>query len=172
MSRVVRSLTPGFAEGDLVSSFSGWQAYDISDGSGLTKLDPRITNPSYALGVLGMPGLTAYVGLLDIGQPKDYLSGQRMYIMSLKDKASARVVKNDCIIHESARVDDSAELGPNVVIGADCKIDAGVKIQNSTILAGTHVKAHTFIDGSIIGWKNTIGSWVRITGLTCTAEDV
>ena len=42
----------------------------MSDGSDLMKLDPRIPKPSYALGVLGMPGLTAYVGLLDIGQPK------------------------------------------------------------------------------------------------------
>jgi mannose-1-phosphate guanylyltransferase len=108
---------------------------------------------------------------MDIGQPKDYLSGQKMYIMSQKEKSSAKVT-NDCIIHESAQVDASAVIGPNVVVGANCKIEAGVKIQNSTILAGTHVKAHTFIDGSIIGWKNTIGSWVRITGLTCTAEDV
>lgn len=58
------------------------------------------------------------------------------------------------------------------MIGAGCTIEAGVKISNSTILAGTKVKAHTYIDGSIIGWNNTIGSWVRITGLTCTAEDV
>ena len=76
------------------------------------------------------------------------------------------------IIHESAVVDSGAQLGPNVVIGAGCKIAAGVKISNSTILAGTIVNAHSYIDGSIIGWKNTVGSWVRITNLTCTAEDV
>lgn len=76
------------------------------------------------------------------------------------------------IIHESAVVDSGAQLGPNVVIGAGCKIAAGVKISNSTILAGTIVNANSYIDGSIIGWKNTVGSWVRITNLTCTAEDV
>lgn len=63
-------------------------------------------------------------------------------------------------------------MGPNVVIGANCEIGEGVKIMNSTIFSGTKVKPYSFIDGSIIGWKNTIGSWVRITGLTCTAEDV
>ena len=70
VARVVKSRNAGFAEGDLVSAFSGWQEFALSDGSGLMKLDPRIKPSSYALGVLGMPGLTAYVGLLDIGQPK------------------------------------------------------------------------------------------------------
>lgn len=76
------------------------------------------------------------------------------------------------IIHKSAVVEEGAFLGPNVVIGADCHIASGSKISNSTILAGSKVNAHSYIDGSIIGWKNTVGSWVRITNLTCTAEDV
>lgn len=109
---------------------------------------------------------------MDIGQPKDYLSGQKMYIKSEKEKNSGVVTGNDVIIHPSAVVEEGAELGPAVVIGADCRIAAGAKISNSTILAGTKVHAHSYIDGSIIGWKNTIGKWVRITGLTCTAEDV
>ena len=70
VSRVIGTRNPKFKEGDLVSSYSGWQEYQVSNGSGLFKLDPRIPRPSYALGVLGMPGLTAYVGTLDIGQPK------------------------------------------------------------------------------------------------------
>ncbi len=70
VAEVVESSNPDFAVGDLVSSFSGWQEYALSDGSGINKLDPQITRPSYALGILGMPGLTAYVGLLDIGEPK------------------------------------------------------------------------------------------------------
>lgn len=70
VSRVVSSNNSSFSEGDLVTAFSGWQDYAVSDGKGLMKLDPRIPQPSYALGVLGMPGLTAYVGLLDIGQPR------------------------------------------------------------------------------------------------------
>ena len=70
IGRVASSRNSAFAEGDLVSAFSGWQDYAVSDGSDLMKLDPRIPQPSWALGVLGMPGLTAYVGLLDIGEPK------------------------------------------------------------------------------------------------------
>jgi NADPH-dependent curcumin reductase len=49
---------------------SGWQEFEISDGRGLTKLGAGVDPPSHALGVLGMPGFTAYVGLLDIGQPR------------------------------------------------------------------------------------------------------
>ncbi len=70
IGRVVNSRNSAFAKGDLVSAYSGWQDYGLSDGSDLMKLDPRIPQPSWALGVLGMPGLTAYVGLLDIGEPK------------------------------------------------------------------------------------------------------
>jgi NADPH-dependent curcumin reductase len=70
VSVVETSGVPGFAAGDLVVANVGWQDYGISDGRDLVKIDPKLAQPSYALGVLGMPGLTAYVGLLDIGQPK------------------------------------------------------------------------------------------------------
>ncbi len=70
VSRVVASENEVFKVGDLVLGFGGWQEFALSDGKGLTKLDASITHPSLALGVLGMPGFTAYMGLLDIGQPK------------------------------------------------------------------------------------------------------
>lgn len=68
--RVAASQHPDFAEGDWVLAYTGWQDYAVSDGTGLTKLDPHMARPSWALGVLGMPGFTAYMGLLDIGAPK------------------------------------------------------------------------------------------------------
>ena len=69
-------------------------------------------------------------------------------------------------------MDPSAQLGPNVVVGPDCVIEAGVKIRNATIHAGTTIKGYTLITDSIIGWKNKISSWARITDMTVTAEDV
>jgi NADPH-dependent curcumin reductase CurA len=68
--RVQTSQHADYAVGDWVSANSGWQDYAVSDGTGLTKLDPKLAPASYALGVLGMPGFTAYMGLLDIGAPK------------------------------------------------------------------------------------------------------
>lgn len=73
VSRVEASLHHDYKAGDLVLGYSGWQSFAVSDGAGLTrltKLDARMTHRSLALGVLGMPGFTAYMGLLDIGQPK------------------------------------------------------------------------------------------------------
>src|SRR5437868_662884 len=67
---VIESKNPKFAIGDKVIGMFGWQQYGLSDGKGLTKVDAsRVPLPAY-LGVLGMPGVTAWVGLLDICQPK------------------------------------------------------------------------------------------------------
>jgi len=70
VGEVIESRHPGVAQGDLVLGYDGWQAYAVSRGVGVRKLDPEQAPISTALGVLGMPGMTAYVGLLDIGQPK------------------------------------------------------------------------------------------------------
>jgi NADPH-dependent curcumin reductase CurA len=71
VSRVEESRHDGFRPGDLVATRAiGWQDYGLSDGTALRPLGPDIDPPSCALGVLGMPGFTAYVGLLDIGQPR------------------------------------------------------------------------------------------------------
>jgi len=69
VSRVVASKHPQFRTGDLVLGRAGWQAYSLSDGQGLTQLGD-MAQPSLVLGGLGMPAFTAYVGLLDIGQPR------------------------------------------------------------------------------------------------------
>jgi NADPH-dependent curcumin reductase CurA len=70
VARVDQSLNPNFRVGELVLSANGWQELAISNGNGLVKLPPAPPRPSYALGVMGMPGFTAYIGLLDIGKPR------------------------------------------------------------------------------------------------------
>ena len=70
VGEIVTSHNPEYSVGDLVLGNGGWQEYALSDGAGLRKLDPKAAPVSTALGVLGMPGMTAYVGLLEIGQPK------------------------------------------------------------------------------------------------------
>ncbi len=70
VGEVLESRHPGLAKGDVVLGYDGWQSHAVSKGGGLRKLDPKQAPVSTALGVLGMPGMTAYVGLLDIGQPK------------------------------------------------------------------------------------------------------
>jgi NADPH-dependent curcumin reductase CurA len=67
---VEESRHPDYAVGDVVLSYSGWRTHALSDGSGLRRLDPSVVPVSTALGVLGMPGFTAYAGLLEIGKPQ------------------------------------------------------------------------------------------------------
>ncbi len=67
---VEKSTRSDFHVGELVLGYGGWQDYWVSDGKGLTKIANDFEQPSRALGVLGMPGFTAYMGLLDIGQPQ------------------------------------------------------------------------------------------------------
>jgi NADPH-dependent curcumin reductase CurA len=70
VAEVLASNNPGFAKGDIVLAHSGWQSHALSDGKGLRKVDPKLGPISTAVGVLGMPGMTAYTGLLDIGKPQ------------------------------------------------------------------------------------------------------
>ncbi len=70
VNEIVKSRHPGFATGEIVMGYGGWQDYALSNGADLRKLDPTAAPVSTALGVLGMPGMTAYVGMLEIGRPK------------------------------------------------------------------------------------------------------
>lgn len=70
VGQVVESHHPRFAAGEIVEGYFGWQQYALSDGAGVRKVDPSLAPISTALGVLGMPGLTAYFGLLEIGKPQ------------------------------------------------------------------------------------------------------
>lgn len=69
VAEVVDSCHSDFKPGQVVLSYSGWQEYAISNGKGLQVLDPDLAPVTTALGVLGMPGFTAYSGLLTIGKP-------------------------------------------------------------------------------------------------------
>jgi alcohol dehydrogenase len=70
VAEVIESNLDGFEMGDMVLSGSGWQDYALSDGTAIMNLGKDPQNPSWSLGILGMPGYTAYAGLLKIGEPK------------------------------------------------------------------------------------------------------
>ncbi|MGH3026501.1 MAG: NADP-dependent oxidoreductase [Gaiellaceae bacterium] len=77
VGRIVASRHDGFAEGDWVSSQLGWREAGIAAGDSLRKLDPKLASPSTALGVLGMTGFTAWIGLTLIGEAKE---GETLYV--------------------------------------------------------------------------------------------
>lgn len=69
--QVEQSQHSDYQVGEWVLAYTGWQDYGVSNGEGLVKLGMEPSHPSFALGIMGMPGFTAYMGLLDIGQPKE-----------------------------------------------------------------------------------------------------
>lgn len=71
VSQVLASNNPKFAEGDFIFGYSGWQDHVHTNGKGFRKLDPAKAPISTSLGILGMPGMTAYTGLRNIGEPKE-----------------------------------------------------------------------------------------------------
>jgi NADPH-dependent curcumin reductase CurA len=100
VGQVARSRDPAWHEGDFAFGGYGWPLYSAVPASGLLRLDPEEAPISTALGVLGMPGMTAYIGLADIGQPK---SGETVVVSAasgavgavagqLAKRAGARVV--------------------------------------------------------------------------------
>lgn len=88
VAQVVSSDIDGFAEGDWVQAFGGWQDYAVSDGTGALNMGKSPENPSWALGVLGMPGLTAWAGLTRIGQPK---AGETLVVAAASGPVGATV---------------------------------------------------------------------------------
>lgn len=86
--QVETSHHPDFTVGEWVLAYTGWQDYAISNGEGILKLGRDPITPSYALGVMGMPGFTAYMGLLDIGQPK---AGETLVVAAATGPVGATV---------------------------------------------------------------------------------
>lgn len=86
--QVEASHHPDFTVGEWVLAYTGWQDYAISNGEGILKLGRDPITPSYALGVMGMPGFTAYMGLLDIGQPK---AGETLVVAAATGPVGATV---------------------------------------------------------------------------------
>ena len=88
VSQVEASQHPDYKVGDWVLAFGGWQDYCVSNGEGLMHLGTSPSMPSYALGIMGMPGFTAYMGLLDIGAPK---AGETLVVAAATGPVGATV---------------------------------------------------------------------------------
>lgn len=88
VGQVVDSRSDRFKAGDYVLHFQGWREYLVSDGTGLTPVDPEVAPLAAYLGVLGMTGLTAYVGLLEIGRPR---AGETVFVSAASGAVGSQV---------------------------------------------------------------------------------
>lgn len=103
---------------------------------------------------------------MDIGRPKDYIAGLKLYFDSLRKKslpklASAFHIIGNVLVDESAKIGEGCVIGPDVAIGPGCVIEAGVRLSRCTVMRGVRIKKHACISGSIIGWHSIVGQWAR-----------
>lgn len=107
VGQVVQANAAPLAVGDYVLGMQGWREYYLSDGKGLTRIDPTLAPLPAFLGIAGMPGLTAYVGLLDIGQAK---AGETVFVSAAAGAVGATVCQiakiKGCTVIGSAGADD------------------------------------------------------------------
>lgn len=117
---------------------------------------------------------------MDVGQPKDFLTGTCLYLSSLTKKGSKELAPlstsyvhgGNVLIDPSAKVGKGCRIGPNVTIGPDVVVGDGVRLQRCVLLAASKVKDHAWVKSSIIGWNSTVGKWARLENVTVLGDDV
>lgn len=118
---------------------------------------------------------------MDVGQPKDFLSGMAKCLGSLENREDAEAKKDlrtgagfvgPVMVDPTATIGEGCLIGPFVTIGPDCVIEDGVRISRSTIMGGARIKAHSWIDSTIVGWQSTVGRWARLEKVTVLGMDV
>ena len=117
---------------------------------------------------------------MDVGQPKDFLSGTCLYLGSLAKRGSKQltpattpyVYGGNVLIDPSAKIGKNCRIGPNVTIGPNVVIGDGVRLQRCVLLENSKVKDHAWVKSSIVGWNSTVGKWARLENVTVLGDDV
>jgi len=117
---------------------------------------------------------------MDVGQPKDFLTGTCLYLSSLAKKGSKLLVPHSApfvhggnvLVHPSAKIGQNCRIGPNVTIGPGVVIGDGVRLQRCVLLKGSKVKDHAWIKSAIVGWNSVVGRWARLENVTVLGDDV
>ncbi|KAL9130646.1 MAG: hypothetical protein Q9217_001216 [Psora testacea] len=117
---------------------------------------------------------------MDVGQPKDFLSGTCLYLSSLTKKGSKKLCKpsesyvygGNVMVDPTAKVGKNCRIGPNVTIGPNVVVGDGVRIQRSVLLAGSKIKDHAWVKSTIVGWNSSIGKWARLENVSVLGDDV
>ncbi|XP_066930400.1 mannose-1-phosphate guanyltransferase beta-like [Clytia hemisphaerica] len=114
---------------------------------------------------------------MDIGQPKDFITGTKLHLNSLR-RRNAEVlydgegVRGNVFTDPTAKIEPECQIGPNVVIGPYAVIEKGACLSNCIVMRGATIRSHSWVRDSIIGWKSTVGRWVRMEGVCVLGEDV
>ena len=117
---------------------------------------------------------------MDVGQPKDFLSGTCLYLASLtKRKSKLLTATSEPFVHggnvlidASAKIGKNCKIGPNVTIGPNVVVGDGVRLQRCVLLSNVKVKDHAWIKSTIVGWNSVVGKWARLENVTVLGDDV
>jgi len=117
---------------------------------------------------------------MDVGQPKDFLTGTCLYLSSLTKRGSKELAPHsdgyvyggNVLVHPTAKIGKNCRIGPNVTIGPDVVIGDGVRLQRCVLLKSSKVKDHAWIKSTIVGWNSTVGRWARLENVTVLGDDV
>lgn len=114
---------------------------------------------------------------MDVGQPKDFLTGMGMFLHHLREKHPELLhegpgIIGNVLVDPTATIGEGCRIGPNVVIGPSAVIQDGACLSRCTILREAVIRSHSWIHSAIIGWKSVVGQWVRMEGVSVLGEDV
>jgi len=114
---------------------------------------------------------------MDVGQPRDFLAGMCLYLHAVANKEPERLSKNasmvgNVLVDASAQIGKDCKIGPNVTIGPNVVIGDGVRLRNCVVMDGAIVRDFAWIERSIVGWRSTVGRWVRMENVSVLGDDV
>ncbi|KAK9113812.1 hypothetical protein Syun_020609 [Stephania yunnanensis] len=114
---------------------------------------------------------------MDIGQPRDYITGLELYLDALRNKGSSKLssgshIRGNVLIDESAVIEGGCVFGPDVAIGPECVVEEGVTLSRCTVMRGARINKHACISNCIIGWNSTVGQGACIEDTIILGEDV
>lgn len=114
---------------------------------------------------------------MDIGQPKDFLTGMCLYLGHLTTVDNNNLYRGpgifgNVLMSPSAKIGNNCRIGPNVTIGPGVRIEDGVCMKRCTVLADTVIYSNSWLENCIVGWKCVIGKWVRMERMTVLGENV
>ncbi|XP_063797521.1 mannose-1-phosphate guanyltransferase beta [Pseudophryne corroboree] len=114
---------------------------------------------------------------MDIGQPKDFLTGMCMYLQSVRQRHPERLHSGpgfvgNVLVDPTAKIGENCCIGPNVTIGAGVTVEDGVRIKRCTVMKSSRIHSHAWLESSIVGWSSAVGKWVRMENVTVLGEDV
>lgn len=118
---------------------------------------------------------------MDVGQPKDFLTGTCLYLSSLSRTSPQKLVKKEGIeygikgnvlIDPSSKISKNCLIGPNVTIGKNVVVKEGVRLQRCVIMDNAVINENANVTSSIIGWNSKVGRWARLENVTVLGDDV